>query len=276
MDTSETSGGELPVISSHEMREVLKGLPEQEFFGSKNEYLDNLIGGFAEGDLVVIGGNTGAGKTTLLQTWTRQFAEQGIACMWFSIELSAREFLGRFREDLPIFFMPRVMPTATTHTWLEEKMLEAKGRGVKVVFLDHIGMIADEAVMRHQNAVGILDERIMRLKRFALRHKVCLIAVSPLVQTHLRAKKKEPSEGDFRGSAMIAYTADTLLHLDRLEGKTAVETVNDSFHTAEEMQAKLIVPADSYLHVLKARRTGVKKVKIKLTMVDGNLVEASS
>lgn len=264
------------VVSSHHVRELLQKAPEQKFHKSNLDFTDKLIGGFAAGDLVVIGGNTGAGKTTFLQTLTKNFASQGIPCLWFSVELSYREFLGRFGDDLPVFYVPKVMPNATTHEWIEKKIAEAKEKyGVEVVFIDHIGMIVDESVARHQNSLDIFDARIFRLKRFALQNKVCLVAVAPLVQSHLRAKKKEPSEGDFRGTAMIAYTADTLLHLERLEGRVRQQTVNEDFENVEKFQNEYLMPTDAYLSVLKARRTGLKKMRVHLILDGkGNLIEA--
>lgn len=252
------------IVQSTELKKELDNAPKQAFFKSNNKYLDQLIGGFAEGDLIVLGGNPKCGKTTLLQTWTRQFAEQGLGCLWFSVELSNREFISRFGEDLPIFYLPRIMPTKTTHTWIEKKILEAKAKhDIKFVFVDHIGMVADEDMYRQSNAVDVLDSRIFRLKRFALEQHVCLIAVSPLVLQTLRKKKTEPSIGDFRGTAMTGYTADTLMVIDRLAGKSRIETAND-----EEAELDKLVGVqartDSYLYVIDSRRTGTKRVRVKM------------
>src|SRR5260221_12811608 len=88
------------IISSLENNKELENAAKQKFHESKLPFLDRLIGGFAAGDFIVLGGNTGAGKTTFLQTITRNFAKQNIGCLWFSVELSYREFLGRFGKDL--------------------------------------------------------------------------------------------------------------------------------------------------------------------------------
>ena len=263
------------VVSSVELSEELKNTPEQQFFKTGLGFTDKLIGGFAEGDLVVLGGTPKAGKTSMLQTWTKRFGEQGVPCMWFSIELSYRELFSRFGKTLPVFYVPRVMPGATTHEWIEKKILEAKEKhGVKVVFLDHIGMVVDESVARHQNNIDILDERIKRLKRFALKERVCIIAVATLQQSRLKSKTAGFSSGDFRGTAMISYYADSLLAIDRLQGKTHVETVNDNLEV-ELLEDNLLIPSDAYLYVIESRRTGVRKSRIRMVMDEnGDLVEA--
>lgn len=263
------------IISSKELSEELKNAPPQRFFKTGMTYMDKLIGGFSEGDLIVLGGTPKAGKTLFLQTITKQLAKQGIACMWLSIELSYRELFSRFGDTLPVFYIPRVMSGATTHEWIEKKIKEAKDKfDVKVVFVDHIGMIVDESVARHQNNIDILDERIKRLKAFALREQICIVAVATMQQTRLRSKSSEFSAGDFRGTAMIAYYADTLLAIDRLQGRTKVQTVNDDLEL-DMLEGNMLISGDSYLYIIESRRTGVRKARIKLQInEEGELVEA--
>ena len=263
------------ILTSQELARELSELPSQKFFRSGNKFLDELIGGFAEGDLIIVGGSPKAGKTTLLQTWTKQFAEQDIPCLWFSIELSNREFLGRFGDNLPIFWLPRVMPTTTTHQWLEKKILEAKlQKDIKMVFIDHIGILTDEAMYRERNPVEILDARLLRLKRFALKNRICIICIAPLVSTSLRKKKTEPSTSDFRGTAMVGYSADTLMVLDRLAGANRTVTVNEEYSDVEALTGGIKISSDAYLYILDSRRTGVRKVRIKMLLGnDNNLTE---
>lgn len=263
------------IVDSVSLKEELSKLPKQQFFASGNKYLDELIGGFAEGDLILLGGSAKSGKSTLLQTWTRQFAMNGIGCLWFSVEMSNREFLGRFGDKLPIFYLPRVMPTQTTHLWIEKKIQEAKkAHDIKIVFVDHIGMVADESMYRERNHVEVMDSRLFRLKRFALKERICLIAVAPFQLQALRKKKTEPSSGDFRGSAMSSYTADTLLALDRNMGTTKIRTMNEGEKDWEELAGEVLMPTDSYLYVMDSRRKGTRKARILMKLTEeGDLIE---
>ena len=264
------------VVTSKELSDELKNAPPQKFFESGNPFLDYAIGGFAEGDLIIVGGSPKAGKTTLLQTWTRQFALRKIPCLWFSVELSNREFLKRFGKDLPIFWLPRIMPINTTHVWIENKIIEAKKKhDIKIAFIDHIGIVTDEQMYRERNSVDILDARLFRLKRFAIQQKLCLVVVAPFVSTTLRKKKSEPSTGDFRGTAMMGYTADTLLAIDRLIGTTVVKTLNDEYSDVGALAGGYEINSDAYLYILDCRRTGIRKVRVKMKLDEsGNLVEA--
>ena len=264
------------IISSQELRTELAEDKKLPFFKSGNVHLDELIGGFMAGDMIILGGSPKAGKTSLLQTWTRQFASQDIPCLWFSVELSHREFLGRFGDRLPIFYLPRVLPSQTTHLWIEKKILEAKTKfDIKVVFIDHIGMIADETMYRERNSVEILDARLARLKQFAIANQVCLICVAPFVAQATRKLKTEPSTGDFKGTSGIGYTADTLLGLDRNTGRQRTVTVNEEEESgAMVLAGSPLIATDSFLYVLDCRRSGARKIRIKLKLVDGDLLEA--
>lgn len=255
------------IVTSHELLEELKNAPPQQSFQSGHKFLDELIGGFAEGDLVIIGGTQKSGKSTFIQTLTKRFAEQDIACLWFSIEMSNRELLNRFGPKLPIFHLPRVMPTGTTLSYVEKKIKEAKLKhNVKVVFIDHIGMMVDEETARQKNHVEILDARLQRIKAFAISERVCIIAIAPFSLGAVRKKNQQPSTGDFRGTAMLGYTADTLLAMDRMQGQSNITTANEKFSDIEALKGGYLIPSDSYLHILDSRRTGARKVKIKMDL----------
>lgn len=263
------------IVTSKELREELASAPKQTFFNSGHKYLDELIGGFGEGDLIIVGGTQKSGKSTYLQTLTKKFASQGIGCLWFSIEMSNRELLTRFGDSLPIFLLPRVMPTNSTIDWIEKKIVEAKAKhGVKIIFVDHLGMISDEATARERNQVDILDSRLQRLKRFAISQRVCIIAVATFVLSSVRKKTQTPTTGDFRGTAMLGYTADTLLAIDRLVGGNKMTTANEEFDDIEALKGGLLVSSDAYLYIMDCRRTGVRRTRIKIVMDEhGDLQE---
>lgn len=255
------------IISSHELKKELENTPKRTFFSSGFSFLNEIVGQFAIGDLIFVGGLPGSGKTTLLQTFTRTFAAANIPSLWFSIELSAEEFLGRFGENLPVFYVPRVIPSPSTHEWIENKIREAiEKHKVQVVFIDDIGMIIDESVARHQNNVDIFDARVQRLKRFANDHKITIIAVSAVQQEQLKKKNAEPSMGDFRGTAMVAYRADILLYVKKLSTDKTFRTVNEDYLDVNDFKNDYLMNTDTYLYVLKSRRTGISKSRIKLSM----------
>jgi hypothetical protein len=245
------------VISSHELKKELANLPEQRFFPTGMKWLDELTGKFAEGDFVVIGGSQKAGKSLLAITLTRNFIEQKINCLWFEIELSYREFLERFGEELPVFYLPKVLNVPTL-TWIEQKIDEAiKKYDVKIVFIDDLGMVTDENLYKQNNAVDILDSRLLAIKRMAVRKNICIVGINPFVSASLRKKKTEMDTSDFRGTARIGYTADLLLGIERNIGTSKVRIAQ------ETEPEEFFISTDTFIFVLDCRRTGSRKIKIK-------------
>lgn len=257
------------VVSSHDVREELKNLPPQRFFPTGMKYLDELTGQFAEGDFVVIGGNQKSGKSNFLVTLTRNFKKNGADCLFLEMELTYREFLERFGTDLPVFYLPKKLNVPTL-TWIENKIDEAvKKYNVKVVFIDDLRMIQDEATLRERNAVEILDQRLLKIKQMALTKNICIIAVNPFVTTAIRKKKSEMDTSDFRGTATIGYTADLLLGIERLAGTSKVRTAQE-----EDFDGGLLLDTTTYIYILDCRRTGARKVRISCHLNEyGELVE---
>lgn len=63
-----------------------------------------------------------AGKTLFAQTLTTNFAKQDVMSLWFSYELSSREFINRFPGELPVFTMPSKLK-ANSLDWLGSALL---------------------------------------------------------------------------------------------------------------------------------------------------------
>lgn len=256
------------IISSVDLQEELKKLPTQRFFSTGMPYLDKITGQFAEGDFVVVGGNQKSGKTNFAISLTKNFIKQDISCLWFEIELPYREFLARFGETLPVFYLPKVLNVPTL-TWIENKIDEAiKKHGVKMVFIDDLGMITDEELYRQNNAVDILDTRLLKLKRMAVRKNICIIGVNPFVSASIRKKKTEMDTSDFRGTARIGYTADLLLGIDRNVGTSKTRTAQDILEDNE-----LLIKTETYIYILDCRRTGARKIRVRCHLTDEGFLE---
>lgn len=211
--------GEDRVISSED---AWKGLeeerkkPVQKFF-SKIPSLDRILDGFREGDLVVISGSTKQGKTTLAQTFTTGLAEAEVPCLWFSYELTQREFLEKFTEPLPYFTLPRQLK-GNNLDWIEQRVVESQAKyGTKVVFIDHLHFLVDMSFIGQRGNVSLLIGSIMRkLKQIALKRSICIILVA---HTRKIAFDREPDLEDIRDSSFISQEADTVLMIWRLKEK---------------------------------------------------------
>ena len=166
------------VISSVELKEELSKLPPQIAFKSGLVGLDTLIGGFAEGDFIIVSGAPKMGKTLACITLTKKFVAQEIPVLWFSVELPYPEFLTMFGDTSPNLYLPRQRNERTVD-WIEKKIAEAVEKyQVKVVFIDHLGLIRNEDLAKSFNSIDIMDARLDRLREIALRYKIVLIGTS--------------------------------------------------------------------------------------------------
>jgi len=136
--------GQKHILTSEEAWKQVTSQPPQDTIKSKLPLLDSTTGGFQCGELVVISGPRKGGKTLLAQTLTERFAKQGITCLWFSYELTTRQFLERFPE-LPFFILPDKLQ-AYDLPWIQERIVEAimsSDYTARIVIIDHLHYLFD-------------------------------------------------------------------------------------------------------------------------------------
>ena len=260
------------IVAAKELAREIAKEPEVKYFRFGHTTLDDAVGLIAEGDFIALGGTAGSGKTSFCISLTKVLADQGVGVLWFSIELSPREFLKKFSDDpekIHEFYVPRKISEPTL-TWLERKIDEAIQKfGIKVVFIDHIGMIMNERDAMMRNGLEVFDERLKTIKSWAVNKGVAIVAISTVGQeTSKKTKRQEPTMADFRGSSMIGHTSDLVLYMQRVTGTTSSITLNESLDWKNEFAT------DAKLWILKCRRTGMMKANIKMFMDDaGNFKE---
>jgi replicative DNA helicase len=60
------------------------------------KFLDKYLGGYNEGDLIVMAGRPGMGKTAIALTLTKEFAERGGKALFISLEMSSEQLAKRY------------------------------------------------------------------------------------------------------------------------------------------------------------------------------------
>jgi hypothetical protein len=211
----------------------------------------------------LLGDFTVTHNTSLCTTLTKRFAKQDIGCLWFSIELPYPEFLGLFGANMPLFYLPRTK-TERTVKWIESKIKEAVEKyQIKVVFVDHLGLVVSEEDFKYKNAIDIIDQRIAQLRDLALKYRVCLIGVAEYNKERLKkAERSEMRTGDLRGTARLGYTASTIIGIERLVGVKNARVWQEIKNQPEE----IFIKTDMWVYVLDSRRTGARKIKIRCYM----------
>lgn len=211
------------VITSQEALEILAEELKKPVvkFRSGIPTLDKLLDGFREGDLVVISAPTKMGKTTLAQTFTHNFAQKEIPCLWFSYELMQKDFLQKFGEPIPFFTLPK---TLTEHSlgWIKRRIIESIAKyKTKVVFLDHLHYLLNFEDISRGGNVSLLIGALMRaLKGIAVKQGITVFLIC---HTTKLCYGKTPALEDIRDSSFISQEADTVLMMWRLKDKETDE-----------------------------------------------------
>jgi replicative DNA helicase len=236
--------GDDRVIKSTEIQELLASKKDPFSFKSKIPSLDIWLEGFEAGELVVVSGPTGHGKTTMLQTFSFSFFAQNITSLWFSYEMTYRQFLNKLSDELFVY-MPMLLKGKSID-WIRDRIQEAKIKyGIRAVFIDHLHFLVDMAKIKNPSLeIGSI---VRGLKLIALELNVVIFLVAH--STKIRFDQ-EPDLDSIRDSSFIPQDADIVLIVWRGRNEAGEFTENNK------------------LKVSKSRRTGVMGKSVILTYRD--------
>ena len=238
------------IVKSTEIRQLLAQQKSPFSFLSKIPSLDDAIEGFEAGEVVTVSGLTGQGKTTLCQTLSWNLFLQSIRALWFSFEMTYRQFLRKLPDELFVF-MPLELKGRSIE-WLRDRIHEAKIKHqVRAVFIDHLHFLVDMAKIRNPSLeIGAI---VRKLKNIALELNVTIFLIAHTTKTRF---DEEPELDSIRDSSFIPQDSDIVLIVWRAKDKATGEFTN-----------KTIVK------VCKSRRTGTMGKKVVLAYRNGIYVE---
>ena len=214
-----------PIISSYELLNKLKEQGEARplvNIRSKMPSLDRAIENFNDGELYAVSGPTKNGKTTLCQTLTRNFCDQQYHSLWFSYEVTPRQFVHCFEEeDFPLFYLPDGLK-ARSMDWVEGKIIESLDKfNTRVVFIDHLHYLFD--LVQRANMSLTIGNVVRRLKGLAVAKKLVIFL---LCHTTKPGGETDLSYISIRDSSFVAQEADSVFMIQRTgdnEGQLRVE-----------------------------------------------------
>lgn len=246
--------GEDRIVSSEWLSEDLKKTQESVFIIPTGvQTIDRLHdGGFEAGELVIVTGPTGEGKTSLLMSMTKNMSEAGSASVWFTLEVTPRQFLKKIsmggKEIVPLFYLPKEN-TDNQVEWIEERIIEAKVKhNAKVIFIDHIHQIMSMAKMnKTTNISWELGDLVGKLKDIALTHNLIIFLIAHTKDDPM-GSAREPRKEDIRDSGLISRLADSIVGIWRVPDDEKLEGSRRKPLGESDTKSKV--------RVFKNRRTG--------------------
>lgn len=216
--------------------------------------LDILTGGAHRGDLILLGGRPRMGKSALAQAWANNMARH-YRVLYCSLEMTLAQFIDRdvvaaIRQPMPVIARGQYdeevyyeivdllgpmsernlyflkcegisITTSDIRAAVARLKLEA---GVDVVFIDYLGLLADEYGRTQNERIGYISRR---LKGIARAFDVAVIAASQLSRAVEKERyNKRPRLADLRDSGSLEQDADVVMFLYR----------DDVYYTEEEWE----------------------------------------
>ena len=199
--------------------------------------LDEKMGGFTKGGVVLIGGETSNGKSALATNMAIQQAKR-VPVLYISLEMTHREMLDRIDTmtggdtNIDLMFQQTF---DVSYKDLDSIVNNAvKDGGVRIVYVDYLQYLGRGMDERE---VAKMSQKI---KKLALKHDITMCAIVSLRKGDAGKNKRKWTDienDDLMGTAAIAYDADTIVIASRRDQ----ENNFDDEHI--------------YVKVLKARNT---------------------
>jgi replicative DNA helicase len=208
----ETYAGKDEVVSAQIIKEQISAETDQKKYLTSIEQLNRTIGGFKAGDLITMSGISGNGKTEFLISLTKDFIDRKYKVLWISYEVNPKDFMNRFGDYEPVFFMPR-QNTPNNLLWTIDRIKEAKAKyGCDIVMIDHLHFLLDMGTLGNKNISHLFGGIIRQIKTIALKLDMTIFLVCHLNKT---ATKEVPDLPDLRDSSFTYQEADTVLIIHR-------------------------------------------------------------
>ena len=231
-------------LVSENLKQILDESKQKTLIKSGFNAMDEMIGGFSRGEMVVIGGRPGMGKTQLLVSLALNISKN-LPLLYFSFDLSLSLLTNRFLAAMSGIAMDDIL----RHDLMEEEKATLQGvgeqlgklniyindsgntsltalrahiekqvqeKGVQVIMVDYLQMLSSS---RYRNQRDLEIGHISReLKNIAKDMNVCVIVSSQLSRSvESRNGLRYPRLSDLRESGAIEQDADKVLFIYRPE-----------------------------------------------------------
>lgn len=250
--------GEDKIISSHDVREMMRNVEVLPDYPTGIATLDRLLGGgIRPKQLVTLAAPPKSGKTSWCIELTANMRAQNP--VWFPIEESPEELIEKFLdrgEEPPLFYFPQNVTQPRNLRWIEERIVEAVVKfDSKIVFIDHIGKVVPKVNNGYHREYDFV---VQELKDIAKKWNVAIVMMAH-VNKQLKIDEV-PVWTDIAESAAPGKESDIVLMLWRRQARTKEQGLH--------------VTNDIIISVDLIRRGKGSTGKVKMTYDAGHYKEA--
>ena len=199
------------------------------------KFLDKYLGGYNEGDLIVVAGRPGMGKTALALSLMKEFANLGGKGLFLSLEMPSDQLARRYISllgnidnwkirsgSLQGYEIDKVIQIANNQTinfWVDDEInaklaqVKAKAKihkskhGLEVLMIDYLQLMTGTKDFREQE----IAEISRGLKMLAKELKCTVMALAQLSRKSEERADKRPLLSDLRESGAIEQDADVVM-----------------------------------------------------------------
>lgn len=222
--------------------------------------VDEVLGGFREDALYVLGGGTGMGKSSLALSWAINVAKDSRRVLFISLEMSASllalrlisgqtgisardleygrlttdelSYVNRTKEQYKDLHFDLYDDSMNSDSLLENMKKYKDAKGLDFLVVDYAALLRDQTSFGETDRIG----RIVANTREVAR--VCNIPVLALAQLNRESQKREshlPSLSDYRSSAAYEQDAFVAMAVHRphyysmmMDGEAPVDIEHDA------------------------------------------------
>lgn len=256
--------GELHLIAQQRYDELALG-KRPKMFATGIESLDQLLGGFVPGTLVVVAARPSVGKSALALCFAANVSRWGAPVLFHSLEMTCDEVYDRLAAmtaevplnnlrsgknidaetatrivrlgepgnlaTYPIYFDDRASLTATQLSLAAKR--HARRKGTKLVIVDYLQLLrADNPKEPRYLQIGAATKALKELAKTASVCVVCLAQLNRDVEA--AGQDGEPQLSHLRDSGEIEQDADVVMFLRRLQSDPSLPTHDVDLKVAKQ------------------------------------------
>lgn len=175
---------------------------------------DEEVGGFKEGDLMVISGRSGEGKTLMALNFLKNFIDNGYPAMLFTYEVIVDniydDLMEMGMEEDPMIYTPKKNISGDIK-WIDKKIDECLEKySAKIIIIDHLDFLTSDCKNDDYRRNEITNI-VTHLKTSAIEKNIVIVLLAHVVKTADRTLGNE----SLADSRAIANLSDYILFVAR-------------------------------------------------------------